>query len=231
MAEGRTAAVFGATGLVGRASLDLLLMDERYSRVIVIGRREPVSTHAKLMVRHAALDSIEALDDPGLGLVDDVFCCLGTTIRKAGSQEAFRRVDLHYVVNAATFAKRRGARHFLMVTAVGADARSRVFCSRVKGEAEEAVTKLGIPCVSIFRPSLILGLREESRVKERLAKSVANALSFAMVGPLSKYRPIGAITIARATLAATAGPAPGVTIYEFDQMAARSEQYSASRRG
>src|SRR5262245_53774990 len=182
MAEGRIAAIFGATGLVGRASLDLLLKDERYWRVIAIGRREPVATHPKLLVRHAALDSIETFDDPGLGLVNDVFCCLGTTIRNAGSQEAFRRVDLHYVVNAATFAKRRGARHFLMVTAVGADARSRVFYSRVKGEAEDAVTKLGIQCISIFRPSLILGYRKESRAKERLAKSVAKGLSFAMVG-------------------------------------------------
>ena len=83
--------------------------------------------------------------------------------RKAGSQEAFRRVDLDYVVNAASFAKRHSARHFLMVSAVGADARSRVFYSRVKGEAESAVAKLGIECVSIFRPSFILGPREESR--------------------------------------------------------------------
>jgi uncharacterized protein YbjT (DUF2867 family) len=211
--------IFGATGLVGRASLGLLLVEERYGRVMAIGRREPVHTHAKLMVRHAALDSIEALDDPALGSVDDVFCCLGTTISKAGSQEAFRRVDHDYVINAATFAKRRGARHFLMVTAVGADARSRVFYSRVKGETEDAVAKLGIENVSIFRPSLIIGQREESRAKERLAKSVANALSFAMVGPLSKYRPIEATTIARAMLAASAAPAPGVTIYEFDRMA------------
>ena len=114
----RSAAIFGATGLVGRACLDLLLADERYGRVIAIGRREPARADAKLVVRRVALDTIDAFDDPTLGLVDDVFCCLGTTIAKAGSQEAFRRVDLDYVVNAATFAKRRGARHFLMVTAV-----------------------------------------------------------------------------------------------------------------
>src|SRR4051794_4405015 len=127
MAERRTAAIFGATGLVGRACVDLLLADERYVRIVAIGRREPAQSHPKLVVRRAALDIVEALDDPTLGSVDDVFCCLGTTIRKAGSQEAFRRVDLDYVVNAASFAKRRGAHHFLMVSAVGADARSRVF--------------------------------------------------------------------------------------------------------
>jgi len=223
MGQVQTAAIFGATGLVGRFCLGLLLADERYSRTVAIGRREPAHMHAKLVVRRAALDSVEAIDDPALGTVDDVFCCLGTTIRKAGSQEAFRRVDLDYVVNAAAFAKRRGARHFLMVTAVGADARSRVFYSRVKGEAEEAVTNVGIECVSVFRPSLILGPREESRLKERLAKSVATALSFAMIGSLSKFRPIEARTIAQAMLAAAAAPKSGVTVYEFEQMVAFSE--------
>ena len=219
MAEtSRTAAIFGATGLVGRACLDLMLADERYRRVISIGRSAPRSADAKLVVHRAALDAVEALDDATLGSVDVVFCCLGTTIAKAGSQDAFRRVDLDYVVNAATFAKRRGARHFLMVTAVGAAAGSRVFYSRVKGEAEEAVAKLGIESVSIFRPSLILGQRDESRLKERMAKSFAVALSFAMVGSLSKYRPIEAPTVARAMLAVAAAPIAGVTIYEFDRM-------------
>ncbi len=112
----RTAAIFGATGLVGSACLDLLLADERYGRVIAIGRRAPARADAKLAVHRVALDAVDALDEPTLGPVDDAFCCLGTTIAKAGSQEAFRRVDLDYVVNAATFAKHRGARHFLMVT-------------------------------------------------------------------------------------------------------------------
>ena len=216
----RTAAIFGATGLVGRACLDLLLADERYGRVISIGRREPARSDRKLVVRRVALDNAEALDDATLGPVDDVFCCLGTTIAKAGSQQAFRHVDLDFVVNAATFAEHRGARHLLMVTAVGANASSRVFYSRIKGETEDAVAKLGIESVSIFRPSLILGQRDESRLKERLAKSFAAALSFAMIGPLTKYRPIEAATIARAMLAVAAAPTPGVTVYEFDRMAA-----------
>jgi uncharacterized protein YbjT (DUF2867 family) len=223
MRQVKTAAIFGATGLVGRFCLDLLLADECYSRTVAIGRREPAHMHTKLVVRNAALDRVEAIDDPRLGEVDVVFCCLGTTIRKAGSQGAFRRVDLNYVVNAAAFANRRGARHFLMVTAVGADARSRVFYNRVKGEAEEAVTNLGIECVSVFRPSLILGTREESRLKERLAKSLATALSFAMIGSLSKFRPIEARTIAHAMLAAAAAPKPGVAVYEFAQMMAFAE--------
>lgn len=227
MAEGRTAAIFGATGLVGRACLDLLLADERYVRVVAIGRREPTYSNPKLVVRRAALDAVEALDDAMLGSVDDVFCCLGTTLRKAGSQEAFRRVDLDYVVNAANSARRHGAQHFLMVSAVGADARSRVFYSRVKGETESAVAKLGFEFVSIFRPSFILGPREESRLGERLGMVLAAALSFAMVGRLTKYRPIAAATIARAMLAVAHTPAPGVTVYEFDGMETSSGCSSA----
>jgi uncharacterized protein YbjT (DUF2867 family) len=175
-------------------------------------------------VRRAALDSVEALDDPTLGALDDVYCCLGTTIAKAGSQKAFRRVDLDFVVNSAPFAKHRGARHFLMVTAVGANPNSRVFYSRIKGEVEHAVGKLGIESVSIFRPSLILGKRAESRLKERLAKSVAGALSFAMIGPLTKYRPIEAATVARAMLAVAAARMPGITVYEYDRISALASQ-------
>jgi uncharacterized protein YbjT (DUF2867 family) len=227
MAERRTAAIFGATGLVGGACLDLLLADKRYARIVAIGRREPALSDPKLLVRRASLDTVETLDDPTLDTVDDIFCCLGTTLKKAGSQEAFRRVDLDYVVNADSFAKRHSAHHFLMVSAVGADARSRVFYSRIKGEAESAVAKLGIESISIFRPSFILGPREESRLGERLGMGVAAALSFAMVGPLTKYRPIAATTIARAMLAVAATPAPGVTVYEFDRMATLSGRSTA----
>jgi uncharacterized protein YbjT (DUF2867 family) len=218
----RTAVIFGATGLVGRACLDLALSDERYGRVISIGRRAPARTNGKLVVHQAALASVEALVGANLGAVDDAYCCLGTTIAKAGSQQAFRRVDLDYVVNAAHFAKHQGACHFLLVTAVGADAASRVFYSRVKGEAESAVAKVGLASLSIFRPSLILGPREESRLKERAAKWVAAGLAFAMIGSLTKYRPIEAETVARAMLAAAAAPMPGVTVFEFDRMTTAS---------
>ena len=220
MVAGRqTAVIFGATGLVGRACLDLALTDERYERVISIGRRAPARADDKLVVHHAALDSVEALVGANLGPVNDVYCCLGTTIAKAGSQQAFRRVDLDYVVNAARFAKHQGARHFLMVTA---DAGSRVFYSRVKGEAESAVAEVGFASLSIFRPSLILGPREESRLKERVAKSVGAGLAFAMIGSLTKYRPIEAATVARAMVTSAAAPTPGVSVFEFDRMTSAS---------
>ena len=214
----RTAVLFGATGLVGRACLDLMLADARYDHVLSIGRREPMRSHPKLIVHRLALDNVEALNALKGRSVDDVFCCLGTTIAKAGSQQVFRQVDLGYVVNAAQFAKHRGARQFLMVTAVGSNSQSPVFYSRTKGEAEEAVAKVGIASVSVFRPSLILGQRDEFRLRERLAKSVANTLSFAMIGPLSKYRPIQATVVAQAMLAVATAQPPGINIYEFEQM-------------
>jgi uncharacterized protein YbjT (DUF2867 family) len=214
----KNAVVFGATGLVGNACLDLLLADARYGQVHVVGRRPPARTHAKLIAHSADLGQGDALATLPVGPVDEVMCCLGTTIAKAGSQQAFRRVDFEYVSNAAKFAKAIGAAQFLLVSSVGADARSNVFYTRVKGETEEAVAGLGIPSVGIFRPSLILGPRGESRLFEQVAKALMQAFAFALVGSLSKYRPIHAATIARAMLGAAALRAPGTSHYEYDRM-------------
>jgi uncharacterized protein YbjT (DUF2867 family) len=212
----KKAVLFGATGLVGNACLDLLLQDGRYEQVHVVGRRAPARTHAKLVVHSADLGDVDALAALPVGSIDEVMCCLGTTIAKAGSQEAFRRVDFDYVVNAAKFAKATGAAQFLLVSSVGANAHSNVFYTRVKGETEDAVASLGVASVGVFRPSLILGPREESRLRERAAKSVMETVSFALVGGLSKYRPIHAATIAQAMLNAAARQAHGTNYYEYD---------------
>lgn len=224
----KTAVLFGATGLVGNACLDLLLGDDRYGRVHVVGRRPPAKAHAKLIAHSTDLGQVDALAALPVGSIDEVFCCLGTTIAKAGSQDAFRRVDFEYVLNSAKFAKALGAGQFLLVSSVGANARSGVFYTRVKGETEEAVAGLGIASVGIFRPSLILGPREESRLRERIAKSVLQAFSFAFVGGLSKYRPIHAATIARAMLGAAARRTPGTSTYEFDRITALAAGSGAS---
>ncbi len=224
----KTVVLFGATGLVGNACLDLLLCDDRYDHVYVVGRRAPARPHSNLKVHNADLGQVDALAALPIGPVDEVMCCLGTTIAKAGSQDAFRRVDFEYVVNAAKFAKALGAGQFLLVSSVGANARSNVFYTRVKGETEEAVAGLGIASVGIFRPSLILGPREESRLQERAAKAVMQAFSFALVGGLSKFRPIHAATIARAMLSAAALRAPGTSYYEYDRMLGLVSRSAAS---
>lgn len=215
---GKSVVIFGATGLVGASCVAQLLDDPACDAVHVVGRRGPERRHAKLTVHQADLDNLDQLAALKIGTPDAVLCCLGTTIAKAGSQDAFRRVDFTYVVNAARYAKVCGAPQFLVVTAVGSDPASSVFYSRVKGEVEKAVTDVGPASVTIFRPSLILGPRQESRLKERIAKSVAQALAFAMVGGLSKYRPIHADTIARAMLRAAAERKPGMRVCEYDEM-------------
>src|SRR6267143_5589338 len=158
----RTALLAGATGLVGSHVLELLLADAHWSRVVTVGRRTTSRQHDKLEQRVLDLGELETVSD--LPHIDDVFCCLGTTIKQAGSQPAFRRVDHAFVVGVAHAGLHAGAKQFLLVSAIGADPASRVFYSRVKGETESAIRRVGFHSVQIFRPSLLLGERPEFRL-------------------------------------------------------------------
>jgi uncharacterized protein YbjT (DUF2867 family) len=144
---------------------------------------------------------------------DDVYCCLGTTIKLAGSQEAFRRVDFDFPVALARAAARNGAKRLLVVSALGADARSKVFYNRVKGEMEDAVRAAGVPKTYFFRPSLLSGPRAEPRMGERVGLAVGTVL-----GPLlGRYRPIHADLVAAGMLAAAAGDGPG-RVFESEEI-------------
>src|SRR5436190_4644990 len=167
----RTALLAGATGLIGNHVLQFLLADRTWGRVITVGRRITPHKHEKLEQRVLDLGELETVSD--LTHVDDVFCCLGTTIKQAGSQPAFRRVDHAFVLGVAHAGLHAGATQFLLVSAIGADPASRVFYSRVKGETESAVRRLGFPSIQIFRPSHLLGERSEFRLGERIAMVVA----------------------------------------------------------
>lgn len=203
----RTALVAGASGLVGGHLLDLLLSSNDVAKVISLGRRPLEATSTKLEQR--AVD-FARLDDLTLPPVDDAYCCLGTTIKKAGSQEAFRAVDHDAVVAFAACAKRAGAKHFLVVTALGADASSRVFYNRVKGEAEAALKAMGFESLSILQPSLLLGDRAESRPGERVAIVLSRAFA-PLLRPIAA-RPIEARTVARAMVALARAPRPGARV-------------------
>ncbi|HUD51604.1 NAD(P)H-binding protein [Parvibaculum sp.] len=214
----RTALVAGATGLVGNLLLKRLLASPVYARVVVVTRRSLGLTHPKLtemVVEFKALDVLFA--NPAIR-VDDAFCALGTTIRKAGSQPAFRRVDLDYVVNFAKAAKAAGAARFLLVSAIGSSARSSIFYSRVKGEAEEAVSALGFEATHIFQPGLIMGPRAERRPAEAAMMAATPFLNTLLVGPMKIYRGIPADTIAAAMVAAAASPAKGRLIHTYASM-------------
>jgi uncharacterized protein YbjT (DUF2867 family) len=152
--------------------------------------------------------------------VDDVFCCLGTTIRAAGSREAFYKVDFGHVVGAARATAESGARQLLLVSALGADTRSRVFYNRVKGDAERAIRELPVRATQIFRPSLLLGQREEFRLGERVAAQALAPLSFLLRGRAMKYRPVPATDVAKAMVRVAKLAPPGVNVFESDRIVA-----------
>ncbi|MFL5353135.1 oxidoreductase [Archangium sp.] len=198
----RTALVAGASGLVGGHLLDTLLGDERYQQVHSLGRRPLPKQHPKL-AQHTV--DFARLEDSALPAAQDAFCCLGTTLKKAGSQEAFRAVDHDAVLAFAQAAKKAGVQRFLVVTALGANPRSRVFYNRVKGEVEQALAGMGFESLIIAQPSLLLGARAESRPGEHAA-IIASRLLAPLLRPLAS-RPIEARTVARA-MAALALEAP-----------------------
>ncbi|HEV2861715.1 MAG TPA: oxidoreductase [Pyrinomonadaceae bacterium] len=193
----RVVALAGATGLVGRAVLEGLLANESVAAVHVLGRRAPGFSHPKLVphvVNFAAL--------PPLPPLDEVYLALGTTIKAAGSQSAFRAVDFDANLSAARAALAAGARRAGLVSAMGADAKSRIFYNRVKGETEEALAGLPFEGLVIARPSLLVGDREALGQPRRPAERVATVVS-KLLGPLipANYRPVAAADVARALLA------------------------------
>jgi len=208
----RTALVAGASGLVGSHVVRLLLEDPAYSRVTVLARRELPVSHKKLEQRIASFDRLAQIAD--FPRVHDVFCCLGTTMKQAGSPEAFRAVDYTYVVELARVAVRHRASQFLVVTAIGADPRSRILYSRVKGEAEEGLRRLQFEGIQIFRPSLLVGARAETRPAERVAGLLSPLVAWAFVGPLARYRPIKAEAVARAMVRVAREAPKGTHVYE-----------------
>jgi len=206
----------GATGLVGRHCLTRLLEDPSFDRVVAIGRRPPPISHPSL---EPLLVDFEAwCRDPQLPPCETVICCLGTTRRKAGSRAAFRRVDRDYPVALARAGREAGATRFLLVSAVGADSRSRFFYNRVKGEAETAVQGPGYQLVGIVRPSLLLGEREEARPAEAIAALIGRRVRPLFRGPFRRYRPVRAADVAGALVALAHSADRGVRIVESEEI-------------
>ena len=164
----RSIAIVGATGLVGAECVRQALADPAIGRVVALVRRPLAESHPKLEARVVDVDRLA--DQRDAVAVDAAVCALGTTIRQAGTQEAFRRVDHDYVLAFARLARDAGVRRFLLVSALGADVGARVFYSRVKGEVERDVRALGFPSLTIVRPSLLLGDRREFRPGEEVGK-------------------------------------------------------------
>lgn len=192
----RTALVAGATGLVGRAILQGLLADPSVASVHVLARRAPALDHPKLRLQ---LVDFTAL--PALPAVDEAYLALGTTIKVAGSQAAFRAVDFEANLAVARAAQAAGARRVGLVSAMGADARSSIFYNRVKGELEDALARLPFEALVVARPSLLVGDRSVLGQPERRGEKIGLRVS-RWIGPLipANLRPIRAEDVARALL-------------------------------
>jgi uncharacterized protein YbjT (DUF2867 family) len=212
----RTALVAGATGLIGRALLGSLLASNQYHGVHALVRRTSphLDAHARLKIHEVDFARL-----PPLPAVDDVYIALGTTIKVAGSQEAFRRVDFDYVVNIARAAKLSGARRLGVVSAMGADAKSPVFYNRVKGEMENTIVQLGYATVVIAQPSLLLGDRDALGQPARSGEIWASRL----LGPVAALmprdlRPIPARAVASALTAAVLEGQSGLRVLKSGAM-------------
>lgn len=208
----KTALLVGSTGLIGRQLLPLLLESSRYKEVIALSRA-PLPPHSKLTVIQTDLTSLPQYSNRLVA--DDVFCCLGTTMRKAKSKEAFRKVDFDYPLAVANLAKELGTTQYLLVSALGANKRSSVFYNRVKGEIEEAITSVGFSAVHIFRPSLLTGPREEKRSGEDAARIFYGIFGFLIP---TRYKAIDSGKVAQAMIASAKNESPGVSIHESEEI-------------
>jgi uncharacterized protein YbjT (DUF2867 family) len=218
--QGKTALLAGSTGLIGSYLLKRLLADSRYDSVIALSRKALPISHPKLKVVAVSLDTLPDVA-PTLE-ADDWFCALGTTIKQAGTQEAFRRVDYEYPLALGKQAAASGAGQFLLVSAIGATPSSSIFYSRVKGETEQELGAFKLPKLHLFRPSLLLGDRTEHRRGERLWSILMKGLNPLLLGSLHKYRAVQGDVVAAAMINAANAPSElGVHVYEGNQIVKR----------
>jgi uncharacterized protein YbjT (DUF2867 family) len=194
----KTAILFGATGLIGGHVLKMLQLDDRYSKIVVFTRSDPETKYDKAEYIKTGLDDLDIYEDKLKG--DEVFCCLGTTMKKAGSKEQFRKVDFGYPKKIAEIAEKNKIPGFLVISSIGADAESSNFYLRTKGELEKYLFSLNFRYLVVLRPSLLLGKRSESRLMEDAGKAAASILRPFFLGSLKKYRAIEAEHVAKAML-------------------------------
>jgi uncharacterized protein YbjT (DUF2867 family) len=220
----RTAILFGATGLVGSQLLEILIKEEEYTKIIVFSRRPVKSESPKVQAILTEFVDVKPLEGYFKG--SDIFCCLGTTIKKAKSKESFRQVDFDLPVVLASIASRKPVNRFMVISSIGANAESRNFYLRTKGEMEQAVRGILGEKVFIVRPSMLLGKRNETRFGEILGKWGMALLSPVLIGKLARYKGIEASGVARA-MVWLALHETGSQIIESDQLQKLSKKFHA----
>lgn len=210
MKTSKTALLVGATGLVGGHLLQQLLEHPDYSTVVALTRRPLDLKHPKL--RQEIID----FDRPDSNLIkgDDLYCALGTTLKKAGSKEAQYRIDCEYPYHIGKIARENGVKRYLLVSSIGADAHSSNFYLRTKGELEDKIKSLNFDAFVAARPSFLLGDRSEFRLGEKIGIAIAGLLNPLMVGGLRKYRGIAAAQVARVLIHYANSSTQGITVLE-----------------
>lgn len=223
----KTALISGATGLVGAECLNLLVNSDLYEKVFVLARSSPgeKKEHPKVEIIRIDFDKLGNIED--IDRVDHIFCALGTTIKKAGSKENFAKVDRDYPLKLARLGLELGANHYLLVSAMGANPDSKVFYNKIKGEAEAKISKLNFRSISFFRPSLLLGKREEFRLGEEISKRIMKIFDFLIP---RKYKAIPAKEVAASMLYSAKEDKPGVHIYESDEAREAAGKYLSSTK-
>lgn len=213
----KTAIIIGGTGLTGSHLLKTLIASDIYEKVISFVRNSTKISHPKLTQHVVDFDNPESYEDLVEG--NDMFCCLGTTIKEAGSQEAFEKVDLGYPIQFAKIASMKGVKQYSIISSLGANPNSNNFYLRTKGKCEEELRKLAFQSTSIFRPSLLLGNRKEFRIGEKIMEFLMKIFSIFMIGKLKKYRAIKSKHVAYAMFLIAQQNTVGFHVYESDEIA------------
>ena len=218
----KTALLFGATGLIGSHVLNILIADDRYERIKIFLRRQPEKTTTqswsspKIELHIVDFNQLETFKKEVTG--DDIFICIGTTIKTVGGDKAaFRKVDFDIPVNAAHLASQNKVKGCFIISSLGADAKSNNFYLKTKGEMEDAVKENSFERLCFLRPSLLQGERKETRMGEIIGGFFMNALSFLFVGSLRKYKAIAGADVA-AAMVILANSATAKTVYESDKL-------------
>ena len=194
----KTAIILGATGLTGNFLLKKLLIDERYDKIKIFTRKPLRTENPKVTEILCDLLDVDSYKDNFYG--DEVFCCIGTTTKKTPDKELYKQIDYGIPVNAAKLCKHNGIDTFLVMSSLGADAKSSIFYNRTKGEMEQAVLEQNIKNTYVLRPSMIGGNRNEFRIAEKIGGVLMKVLNPLFIGSLRKYRIIDADIIANAMI-------------------------------
>ncbi len=209
---GKTALILGATGLVGGACLARLLKDDSFEKVVALTRTPLKVKHNKLFNAVVDFNHPDSYVEYCVG--DVLFSAMGTTIGKAGSKDAFLKVDYTYPFEVAKAVKQNGVGFHVLISSLGADADSSIFYSQVKGKLERDISLLGFTTNIIIQPSILLGERKESRPMERIGQSFVQKCSFLFVGPLAQFKGVSAETVAIAMIALAKGNNKGKLVVE-----------------